>query len=78
MPYFSLTMDGRRLITAVHNAAREVPDADPAGVSPALLARRVHLNRRPDNRVVGLGVGFVLYLVLSLPVFGRTGDTPAS
>jgi NCS1 family nucleobase:cation symporter-1 len=28
--------------------------------------------------VVGLGVGFALYLVLSLPVFGRTGDTPAS
>jgi len=26
--------------------------------------------------VVGLGVGFALYLVLSLPVFGRTGDTP--
>lgn len=28
--------------------------------------------------VVGLGVGFGLYLVLSLPVFGRTGDTPAA
>ena len=28
--------------------------------------------------VVGLGAGFALYLVLSLPVFGRTGDTPAS
>ena len=27
--------------------------------------------------VVGLGVGFALYLVLSLPAFGRTGDTPA-
>ena len=27
--------------------------------------------------VVGLGVGFALYLVLSLPVFGRTGDTLA-
>jgi NCS1 family nucleobase:cation symporter-1 len=27
---------------------------------------------------VGLGTGFVLYLVLSLPVFGKTGDTPAS
>jgi cytosine/uracil/thiamine/allantoin permease len=28
--------------------------------------------------VVGLGAGFVVYLVLSLPVFGKTGDTPAS
>jgi cytosine/uracil/thiamine/allantoin permease len=28
--------------------------------------------------VVGLGAGFAVYLVLSLPVFGRTGDTPAS
>ena len=27
--------------------------------------------------VVGLGAGFVVYLVLSLPVFGRAGDTPA-
>jgi NCS1 family nucleobase:cation symporter-1 len=27
--------------------------------------------------VVGLGVSFALYLVLSLPAFGRTGDTPA-
>ena len=27
--------------------------------------------------VVGLGVGFALYLVLSLPAFGKTGDTPA-
>jgi NCS1 family nucleobase:cation symporter-1 len=26
---------------------------------------------------VGLGTGLVLYLVLSLPVFGRTGDAPA-
>jgi hypothetical protein len=28
--------------------------------------------------VIGLGVGFALYLVLSLPVFGKTRDTPAS
>ena len=28
--------------------------------------------------VVGLGAGFVVYLVLSLPLFGKTGDTPAS
>ena len=27
--------------------------------------------------VVGLGAGLVVYLVLSLPVFGKTGDTPA-
>jgi NCS1 family nucleobase:cation symporter-1 len=27
--------------------------------------------------VVGLGAGFAVYLVLSLPVFGKTGDTPA-
>ena len=27
--------------------------------------------------VVGLGAGFVVYLVLSLPVFGRTGDASA-
>ncbi len=27
---------------------------------------------------VGLGTGLVLYLVLSLPVVGKTGDTPAS
>jgi NCS1 family nucleobase:cation symporter-1 len=27
--------------------------------------------------VVGLGAGFAVYLLLSLPVFGRTGDTPA-
>lgn len=37
MPYFLLTMGSRRFMTAVHNAAREVPDADPAGVSPAQL-----------------------------------------
>jgi 3-hydroxy-9,10-secoandrosta-1,3,5(10)-triene-9,17-dione monooxygenase reductase component len=37
MPYFLLTMDSCRFMTAVHNAAREVPDAGPAGVSPAQL-----------------------------------------
>jgi 3-hydroxy-9,10-secoandrosta-1,3,5(10)-triene-9,17-dione monooxygenase reductase component len=37
MPYFLLTMGSRRFMTAVHNAAREVLDADPAGVSPAQL-----------------------------------------
>jgi flavin reductase (DIM6/NTAB) family NADH-FMN oxidoreductase RutF len=37
MPYFLSTMGSRRFMTAVHNAAREVPDADPAGVSPAQL-----------------------------------------
>ena len=27
--------------------------------------------------VIGLGVGFALYLVLSLPAFGKTGDARA-
>ena len=37
MPYFPLTMDSHRFMTAVHNAAREAPDADPEEVSPAQL-----------------------------------------
>ena len=37
MPYFPLAMDSRRFMTAVHNAAREAPDADPEVVSPAQL-----------------------------------------
>src|SRR5580704_13909683 len=34
MPYFPLTMDSRRAMTAVDNAAREAQDADPAELSP--------------------------------------------
>jgi flavin reductase (DIM6/NTAB) family NADH-FMN oxidoreductase RutF len=37
MPYFPLTMDSHRFMTAVHNAAREAPDADPEEISPARL-----------------------------------------
>jgi 3-hydroxy-9,10-secoandrosta-1,3,5(10)-triene-9,17-dione monooxygenase reductase component len=37
MPYFPLTMDSHKFMTAVHNATRDAPDADPEGVSPAQL-----------------------------------------
>ena len=58
------------------SAARTPPPARrgrsrPTGLIPALKPLYDY------SWAVGLGVGFALYLVLSLPVFGRTGDTPA-